>query len=155
MNILFLCTGNSARSLIAEAVCNRRSRTLEGLNVKAYSAGSRPAGRPNPIAIEVLENAGYETDGLRSTSWGEFSAAGSPRLDLVVTLCDSAAAEACPAWPGAPETLHWGLPDPAAVADAVAGREAFARTLDDVELRVERLLGGTRRRRGQDGDALC
>lgn len=136
MNVLFLCTGNSARSLIAEAVLNRRS---DGI-FKGFSAGSRPKGRAHPVAIETLENAGYDTARLRSKSWDEFAGDAAVPLDWVITLCDSAVAEACPVWPGAPATRHWGLPDPAAIEDPEACRAAFARTLETLERRVADFL---------------
>lgn len=136
MNVLFICTGNSARSLIAEAVYNARCAAEN----RAFSAGSRPTGRPNPIAIRTLERAGYETATLRSKNWNEFSSAGAFRPDLVVTLCDSAAAEECPVWIGSPEILHWGLPDPAAIENPDARERAFQQTLSDIEQRIAGLM---------------
>ena len=125
-NVLFLCTGNSARSILAECVLNRLGRG----RFKAYSAGSFPKGQVHPVAIELLERQGYPTDALRSKSWDEFAAAGAPRLDFVFTVCDNAAGEVCPIWPGQPMTAHWGLPDPAAVEGTSAERHlAFAGTL--------------------------
>jgi arsenate reductase (thioredoxin) len=126
-NVLFLCTGNSARSIMAEAIMNRKGRP----HFTAYSAGSHPSGFVRPEAIKQLETAHLPTDGLRSKSWGEFSQSDSPPLNFVFTVCDSAAKETCPFWPGQPMTAHWGIPDPAAVQgtpDEVerAFRSAFA-----------------------------
>ena len=112
-NVLFLCTGNSARSILAEAVVNNLSIT-QG-KFKGYSAGSHPKGQPNPYAIEVLTRNNFSVEGLRSKSWDEFARPGAPELDFVFTVCDSAAGEQCPYWPGQPMTAHWGMPDPAAV----------------------------------------
>ncbi len=112
-HILVLCTGNSARSILAEAVLNRDGAG----RVQAYSAGSKPAGRVNPGAVRLLERLGLPTEGYRSKSWGEFAAPGAPKMDLVVTVCDSAAGETCPVWPGAPLTAHWGVDDPAAAPE--------------------------------------
>jgi arsenate reductase (thioredoxin) len=126
-NVLFLCTGNSARSILAESLINHRG---EG-RFRGFSAGSHPKGAVNPLAIELLEQLGLPTHGLRSKSWDEFEVAGAPRLDFIFTVCDNAAAEACPAWPGHPLTGHWGIPDPAAVEGSqqermTAFREAYA-----------------------------
>jgi len=106
-NVLFLCTGNSARSIIAEAILNKVSAG----RFRAYSAGSHPKGKVHPETIRLLQSLGYDTSGFRSKSWGEFTAA--PRFDFVFTVCDNAAAEACPLWPSQPMTAHWGVPDPA------------------------------------------
>src|SRR5579864_4483260 len=110
-NVLFLCTGNSARSILAEAILNHKGRP----NFTAYSAGSHPAGEVRPEALKQLETAHLSTAGSRSKSWEEFAAAGAPSLDFVFTVCDNAAKEVCPVWPGQPMTAHWGVPDPAAV----------------------------------------
>jgi arsenate reductase (thioredoxin) len=122
-NVLFLCTGNSARSIMAEAILNQKAAP----NFTAYSAGSRPAGRVHPGALQQLESVHLPTSGLRSKSWEEFEMPGAPLLDFVFTVCDNAAKEVCPVWPGHPMTAHWGIPDPAAVQEEKekAFRDAF------------------------------
>jgi arsenate reductase (thioredoxin) len=148
-NVLFLCTGNSARSIMAEAILNQKGAPY----FKAYSAGSHPAGRVHPAALKQLESAHLPTDGLRSKSWEEFSASNAPSLDFVFTVCDNAAKEVCPVWPGQPMTAHWGVSDPAAVQGEKekAFRDAFflldrrislflslpLSTLDDLALKQE------------------
>lgn len=108
-NVLFLCTGNSARSIIAEAILNKIGRG----KFRAHSAGSQPKGRVNPHTIQLLQDLGYDTSAFRSKPWTEFAKPGAPPLDFVFTVCDNAAGEACPVWPGQPMTAHWGIPDPA------------------------------------------
>lgn len=125
-NVLFLCTGNSARSIMAEAILRRKGMP----KFHAHSAGSHPTGKVNPAALQQLRDVRLPTDGLRSKSWEEFSRPGSPDLDFVFTVCDNAAKEVCPIWPGQPMTAHWGIPDPATIAGtpeqiARAFREAF------------------------------
>jgi arsenate reductase (thioredoxin) len=129
-NVLFLCTGNSARSIMAEAILNRKGRP----NFVAYSAGSHPSGQVRPEALRQLEQAHLPTNGLRSKNWDEFAKPGAPQMNFVFTVCDNAAKEVCPLWPGQPMTAHWGVPDPAAVEGTPeeierAFRDAFM-TLD-------------------------
>ena len=132
-NVLFLCTGNSARSIIAECVLNK----LGHGRFRAYSAGSFPKGEVHPYARELLRRQGFATDELRSKNWNEFAQPGAPRLDFVFTVCDKARGEVCPIWPGQPMTAHWGMPDPAAVEGNEAERRlAFAETLRMLNNRV-------------------
>ena len=134
LNVLFLCTGNSARSILAEAVLNREGQG----RFRAYSAGSRPAGQPNPFAISLLQRNGFDTGFARSKSWDEFATPDAPKLDFVFTVCDNAAAEECPYWPGQPVSAHWGLPDPAAVTGSDAQKAlAFADTYRALMRRIQ------------------
>ena len=137
INLLFLCTGNSARSLIAEGVL----RQLGGKAFNAFSAGSNPTGKPNPHAIAVLRQHDIDTGFARSKSWDEFAGSDAPQLDLIITVCDNAAGETCPIWPGRPATAHWGLPDPAAVdGPQQAINAAFLDTYDELVQRIRYLL---------------
>jgi len=132
-NVLFLCTGNSARSILAEASLNAQG----GGRFRAYSAGSHPGGTVNPFAIELLQKNRLPTEGLRSKSWDEFAVAGAPHLDFVFTVCDNAAGEVCPVWPGQPITAHWGVPDPAAVEGSdEEKRRAFLRAYTELSRRI-------------------
>ncbi len=133
-NVLFLCTGNSARSIMAEAILNHKGKGA----FTAYSAGSHPSGQPRPEALAQLQSAGIATEGLRSKSWDEFAAAGAPHLDFVFTVCDNAAKEACPYWPGQPMTAHWGIPDPAAVKGTP---DEIARAFRDAFTVLDRRIG--------------
>jgi arsenate reductase len=125
LNVLFLCTHNSARSIIAECVINR----LGGMRFRGFSAGSQPSGKVHPYAVDLLRHLNYDTSKLRSKSWEEFAAPGTPELDFVFTVCDNAANEVCPVWPGQPMSAHWGLPDHSAVGGSESERRfAFADT---------------------------
>lgn len=135
-NVLFLCTGNSARSIMAEAILNHVGRP----RFRAYSAGSHPAGTVNPLALELLQRNHVSTEGLRSKSWDELAAPGAPRLDFVVTVCDRARAETCPVWPGQPILAHWGVTDPAGVVGTEEERRAAFRDAFIVLDRRVRLL---------------
>ena len=134
--VLFLCTGNSARSVMAEAALNR----VGGGRFEAFSAGSMPTGRVNPFTLEVLRKHGYPVEGLRSKSWEEFAKPGAPHMDLVITVCDNAAGEACPVWPGRPAGAHWGFEDPAAFAGADDEKRAvFEAVYEQIYRRMEAL----------------
>jgi arsenate reductase len=137
LNVLFLCTGNSARSILAEAYLNTAGKG----RFIAHSAGSHPAGKVNPFALELLRNNRLSTAGLRSKNWDEFAQPGAPKLDLVFTVCDNAAGEVCPIWPGQPITAHWGVADPAAVTGSDADkRKAFLRAFSELSTRINLLL---------------
>ncbi|MCR8726029.1 arsenate reductase ArsC [Frigidibacter sp. ROC022] len=132
-NVLFLCTGNSARSILAEAVINREGRG----RFKGYSAGSHPKGEVHPYSIDLLKRLNYDTSGFRSKSWDEFAGPDAPKMDFVFTVCDQAAAEECPYWPGQPMTAHWGLPDPAAATGSETERRlAFSDTYRMLKNRI-------------------
>jgi arsenate reductase len=133
-NVLFLCTGNSARSVIAEAILNK----VGFGNFKAFSAGSQPKGQVNPNTVKLLQNLGYDTSAYRSKSWSEFAKPGAPHLDFVFTVCDSAAAESCPVWPGQPMTAHWGIPDP---AEATGSEAEIALAFKDAYRMLDRRIG--------------
>jgi arsenate reductase (thioredoxin) len=133
-NVLFLCTGNSSRSILAEAILNHRGKP----NFSAYSAGSHPVGSVNPHALKQLQNAGLPTSELRSKSWDEFAKPGAPRMDFVFTVCDSAAREVCPVWPGHPITAHWGMPDPGWTP---GGPAEIERAFRDTFVALERRIG--------------
>jgi len=132
-NVLFLCTGNSARSILAETILNHKW----GSRFQGFSAGSHPAGTVNPGALQLLEKLGYPTHGLRSKSWDESAQAGAPALDFIITVCDNAAGEVCPIWPGKPMTAHWGVPDPAHIEDPVARSLAFREAFRLLSRRIE------------------
>ena len=137
LSVLFLCTGNSARSILAEVYLNAAGKG----RFMGYSAGSRPAGKINPFALELLEKNRLPTQGLRSKNWDEFARSDAPRMDLVFTVCDNAAGEVCPVWPGQPITAHWGVPDPAAVLGSDAERrKAFLRAFTELSTRINLLL---------------
>jgi len=137
MNVLFVCTGNSARSILAEAFMNSAGHD----HFHAYSAGSHPTGKVNPFALELLERKHIRTEGLRSKSWDEFARPGAPTMDFVFTVCDDAAGDACPVWPGRPVTAHWGVPDPARVGGGdEEKREAFAQAFAALSSRIRRFM---------------
>jgi arsenate reductase len=134
LNLLFLCTHKSARSVLAEAIASR----IDPARFRAYSAGSYPSGRVNPFAIDLLAKNHYPVEGLRSKSWDEFAAPGAPPLDFVFTVCDNAAGEVCPIWPGQPVTAHWGVPDPSAIEGSDEDkRRAFLDTYMRLKRRIE------------------
>ncbi|HEY1131616.1 MAG TPA: arsenate reductase ArsC [Roseateles sp.] len=136
-NVLFICTGNSARSIMAEGLMN----SLGARRFKAYSAGSRPNGTVNPMALQTLASLRIPTEGLRSKSWDEFAVVGSPIMDFVFTVCDSAAGEVCPVWPGQPMTAHWGVPDPGHLEGPEAAKlQAFLDVAITLKRRIELLL---------------
>ena len=136
-NVLFLCTGNSARSIMAEAILNKRGQP----NFTAFSAGSHPSGTAHPEALKQLQTAGISTEGLRSKSWDEFALPGAPEINFIFTVCDNAANEVCPVWPGHPITAHWGLPDPAAVKGSPLEMErAFRNAFSTLDRRIALFL---------------
>jgi protein-tyrosine-phosphatase len=136
-HVLFLCTGNSARSVLAESLMNHHGRG----DLIGFSAGSFPKGQVHPIALALLESLQLPTRGLRSKSWNEFAAAGAPPLDFIFTVCDNAAGEVCPIWPGQPVSAHWGIPDPAAVEGSDAEKwAAFREALQAMQKRIQRFL---------------
>ena len=136
MKLLVLCTGNSERSILAEALWS----TLSKGSVTAYSAGSKPSGTPNPYALETLARHGLPIEGLRSKSWSEFEGDAAPQMDVVITVCDSAASEPCPIWPGAPVRVHWGLPDPASLPAGPEAEAAFEATFQALKSRIQACL---------------
>jgi len=139
-NVLILCTHNSARSVLSEGMLSHWAQQL-GKDVRAYSAGSAPSGRLNPFALEALTNAGIDTTGYRSKSWDEFVADGAPQMRIVITVCDSAAAETCPYWPGSPVKVHWGYADPSNAPGGDEGkRQAFELTRQAIGYRMLQLL---------------
>lgn len=140
-NVLFICTGNTARSILAEGLMNDLGGRLAGPRFKAYSAGSQPKGVVNPFALQTLANWRIPTDGFRSKSWDEFARPGAPVMDFVFTVCDNAAGEVCPFWPGQPMTAHWGVPDPAAVEGSDDEKaKAFLSAAVTLKRRIELML---------------
>lgn len=136
-NVLILCTGNSARSVLGESLINELGKG----RFRAFSAGSKPTGTPNPFAVELLASKGFDTSYIRSKSWDEFAAPDAPVMDYVITVCSSAAGETCPFWPGAPVSAHWGIPDPAGAGETDAeNRAAFAIAFARMKARVEAFL---------------
>lgn len=136
-NVLFLCTANSARSIMAEGLVNKLGQG----RFRGFSAGSHPGGKVNPFAIEMLQRANCPVDELRSKDWDEFAKPDSPKMDIIITVCDNAAGEVCPVWPGHPATAHWGYPDPAAQEGSdEQKREAFARVFEQIRFRIQMLV---------------
>jgi len=136
-NVLFLCTGNSARSILAESIMNKLGKG----QFRGFSAGSHPNGKLNPLALDLLKSLDFPTEGLRSKSWDEFAGPGGTHFDFVITVCDNAAGEACPVWPGMPITAHWGIPDPAAVEGAeIEKRAAFTQAYKAMDRRIRLFL---------------
>ena len=136
-NVLFLCTGNSARSIIAESILNQLGRG----RFRAFSAGSHPTGEVNPLVVEFLQQQRVPTDGARSKAWDEFAAPGAPALDFVITVCDQAAGEVCPVWPGQPVTAHWGVPDPAVyMSDPDKARKVIKDVFHILQRRISLIL---------------
>lgn len=135
-NVLFLCTGNSARSIMGEVLLNHLGRG----RFKAYSAGSHPTGKVNPFAVETMRNMQIPVDGVRSKAWDEFAEPGAPPIDFIFTVCDNAAGEACPVWPGQPATAHWGVEDPAHISDPDEARRQFKHVASILMRRIEQLV---------------
>jgi arsenate reductase (thioredoxin) len=136
-NVLFLCTGNSARSILAESIMNKSGKG----QFRGFSAGSHPSGQVNPLALDLLKKLDFPTEGLRSKSWDEFAGMDGTHFDFVITVCDNAAGEACPVWPGHPVTAHWGIPDPAAVAGTELEKQsAFSRAYKSMDRRIKLFL---------------
>ena len=136
-NVLFLCTGNSARSILAESIMNKLGKG----RFRGFSAGSHPNGKVNPLALELLKRLDFPTEGLRSKSWDEFAGPSGTHFDFVITVCDNAAGEACPVWPGKPITAHWGIPDPAAVEGTeIEKKAAFAQAFNSMDRRIKLFL---------------
>jgi protein-tyrosine-phosphatase len=136
-NVLFLCTHNSARSVMAEAILNK----MGGSRFRAFSAGSHPSSSPNPFALEQVEKLGFDRTSFRSKSWDDFAKTGAPEMDIIITVCDNAAGEVCPVWIGHPATAHWGFPDPSeTVGDDNAKRSAFERTFQAIKHRIQFLV---------------
>jgi arsenate reductase len=136
-NVLFLCTGNSARSILAESILNRHGKG----QFRGFSAGSHPNGQVNPFALELLKRLDFPTDGLHSKSWDEFSTPASPRFDFIITVCDNAAGESCPVWLGKPTTAHWGIPDPASVQGTdIDKKAAFNQAFKSMDTRIKLFL---------------
>jgi arsenate reductase len=140
LNVLVLCTGNSARSILGEALFNHLGSKETPGRIRAFSAGSQPSGKVNPVALDTLAKHGIPLPEARSKSWDEFAVAGAPQIDFIFTVCASAAGETCPIWPGHPTTAHWGIPDPAHVEPLEARREAFEVAYGQLERRIKAFL---------------